>query len=249
MNTLIVGQDVNGVNRPVRVNTDGTLDVGLTVGDITIGTIGIDQATAHANEVHVLNFPSDPATQTTLAALLAKVIAAPATEAAQNTGNGSLATIASEVATQTTAAAILAKLSADPATQTTLAALNTKVTACNTGAVVVASGAVVASVQSVSVVRAMSAASLIVKGSAGTLFSLTGYNAGPAQFIQVHNAETLPANTAVPLCVIAVPAQSNFSMEFKLGLPCSTGIVVSNSSTAPTKTIGSADCNITATYI
>ena len=56
----------------------------------------------------------DFATQTTLAAILAKIIAAPATEAKQDTGNTALASI-------------LAKLSADPATQTTLAAILTAI--------------------------------------------------------------------------------------------------------------------------
>jgi hypothetical protein len=79
----------------------------------------------------------DFATQTTLAALLAKVIAAPATEAKQDT------LIAKDFATQTTLAALLAKMIAAPATeakqdtliakdyatQTTLAALLAKVIA------------------------------------------------------------------------------------------------------------------------
>lgn len=60
----------------------------------------------------------DFATQTTLAAVLAKIIAAPATEAKQDTGNTSLATIAGkDFATQTTLAAILAKIIAAPATE------------------------------------------------------------------------------------------------------------------------------------
>lgn len=59
----------------------------------------------------------DYATQATLAALLAKVIAAPATEAKQD------ALIAKDFATQATLAAILAKLIAAPATEATLAAL------------------------------------------------------------------------------------------------------------------------------
>jgi hypothetical protein len=53
----------------------------------------------------------DFATQTTLAALLAKVIAAPATEAKQDT------LIAKDYATQTTLAALLAKVIAAPATE------------------------------------------------------------------------------------------------------------------------------------
>lgn len=53
------------------------------------------------------------ASQTTLAALLAKIIAAPATEAKQDTAN----TLLAGLATQTTLAAILAKIIAAPATE------------------------------------------------------------------------------------------------------------------------------------
>lgn len=52
---------------------------------------------------------TDMATQTTLAAILAKLLTAPATEAKQDTGNTSLATIAGkDFATQTTLSALLA---------------------------------------------------------------------------------------------------------------------------------------------
>lgn len=93
--------------------------------------------------------------------------------------------------------------------------------------------------------------SLVVKASAGRLFSISGYNSkGSAQFIQVLNAATLPADTTIPIAVMTVPTLSNFSMDFgPLGIPLSTGIVLSNSSTGPTKTIGSADVFFTASFI
>lgn len=92
--------------------------------------------------------------------------------------------------------------------------------------------------------------SLVVKASAGRLFLLTGYNSNAAtQFIQIHDAAAVPADTAVPVYTFAVP-QGNFSLDLtNVGDYFSTGIVVCNSSTGPTKTIGADDCWFVALYV
>jgi len=95
------------------------------------------------------------------------------------------------------------------------------------------------------------AASLVVKGSGGTLFGFSGYNSkGSTQFIQVHDAATLPNEAAVPKITFSVAASSPFSFDCgRYGRYFTLGIVICNSSTGPTKTIGSADIWVDAQYI
>lgn len=84
----------------------------------------------------------------------------------------------------------------------------------------------------------------VAKASAGNLWGFSGYNSKTSsQFIQAHDAASLPAEGAVPVLVIAIPPLSNFSYDpGEYGRRFSTGIVLCNSASAPVKSIGSADC-------
>ena len=92
---------------------------------------------------------------------------------------------------------------------------------------------------------------LVVKGSAGVLFFLSGHNSkSSGQFIQVHNFGSLPSDNAVPTIIFWVPAQTSFSLDFggKFGRYFSNGITICNSSNGAFKTLGAADCWFDAQY-
>lgn len=98
------------------------------------------------------------------------------------------------------------------------------------------------------------AASLVVTPSTTTnqhlrCFDIVGFNNSASdQYIQVHDAAALPANAVVPLAVLLAPAGYQFAFSWTAGRLFANGIVVCNSSTAVTKTIGSADCLFDITY-
>lgn len=94
-------------------------------------------------------------------------------------------------------------------------------------------------------------ASRVVKAGPGKVFTLNGYNSkASAQFIQLFNASSLPADTAIPVITLTAATVANFSLSFSdYGRFFPIGIVICNSSTGPTKTIGSADCWFDIQYI
>jgi len=87
-------------------------------------------------------------------------------------------------------------------------------------------------------------ASHVISAAPANLLGCHGYSSSSsAQFILFFNSTTVPANATAPtIAPLSVPATSTWAIDFGVyGRPFSTGIAVSNSSTANTKTIGSAD--------
>lgn len=94
------------------------------------------------------------------------------------------------------------------------------------------------------------AASLVVKSGPGRLYGFTVYNSkASAQFIQVFDAASLPADGAIPACVFTVSNGANLPVQWIPWRTFTTGCVICNSSTGPTKTIGSADCFFDAQFV
>ncbi len=92
----------------------------------------------------------------------------------------------------------------------------------------------------------------VVKAGPGTLYGFQGYSSRTsAQLILVFDLSAgVPANGAVPVIIIPVATASVFSAYWgKVGRRFERGIVLCNSSTGPTLTIGAADTWFDAQYI
>lgn len=87
------------------------------------------------------------------------------------------------------------------------------------------------------------ATSVVVPGRI-VVYGFTVYNTkASSQFINVFDANALPADAAVPLFSWALAANTGVGFGFQPnGRQFQTGLVLCNSSTDATKTIGSADC-------
>jgi hypothetical protein len=89
-----------------------------------------------------------------------------------------------------------------------------------------------------------------VKSGAGVLFGFTVYNSNAnAQFVQVFDSQTLPANGAAPEVFFRVPATADKELLWIPGRTFTQGCWICNSSTGPTKTLGAADCYFDAQYV
>jgi len=93
---------------------------------------------------------------------------------------------------------------------------------------------------------------LVVKSGMGKLFGFTVFNSkASTQYILLFDAATLPADGDTTL-VVAFPVATLTTLLVSYGMvgrAFNTGCVLVNSSTANSKTVGSADCWFDAQYL
>ena len=92
-------------------------------------------------------------------------------------------------------------------------------------------------------------AGMVISSNPAVLLSITISNlSASAQYIQLHDAASAPANGAVPKISVYWPANTSAQLEWIAsdGRDFSTGIYVCNSSTDATKTLGAADLMLDA---
>lgn len=89
--------------------------------------------------------------------------------------------------------------------------------------------------------------SLVVSTKPCVLLGIIVYNSlAGAQFLQLHESATLPADTAVPKAIFALGSAAGQVIMLPPGGMQLTSLVICNSTTGPTKTIGLANCSIVA---
>lgn len=95
------------------------------------------------------------------------------------------------------------------------------------------------------------AASFIAMEGQGRLLGVTVTNTkASAQFFQLFDTSSLPADNAVPLIAVDIAANTAKGLFFgEGGRWMRQGITLCNSSTQGTKTIGSADCLFDVQYV
>lgn len=89
--------------------------------------------------------------------------------------------------------------------------------------------------------------SLLIPGP-GRLFSITVFNTGPTQYIQLFDGAVTPVDGNVPEVQVKVLADDDRSEDYGDGIIFRNGIYICNSTTSGTKTIGAANCLIRAQF-
>lgn len=93
-------------------------------------------------------------------------------------------------------------------------------------------------------------ASAVVKTGDGILFGFTVTNTNvAAQFVLLFDATARPGNGAVPIIGKLVAGGDAVGFNWFPGRTCFAGIVLCNSSTQGSLTIGAADCLFDAQYL
>lgn len=84
----------------------------------------------------------------------------------------------------------------------------------------------------------------LIKPTPGVLYGMVVKNTGPAQFMQIHDVNSLAALPgSVPIVSADLPAGATVTVDFGVfGAGCVLGIAVANSATALNRTAGAADC-------
>ena len=92
---------------------------------------------------------------------------------------------------------------------------------------------------------------ILVKSGSGVLYGVSVYNSlASSQWIQLFDLAGLPADGVTPNAIYVVAASSNLGLDFGThGRYCGLGIVLCNSTTGPTKTIGAANCFFDCQYV
>lgn len=92
--------------------------------------------------------------------------------------------------------------------------------------------------------------SRVVKTGPGYLFGFTVTNTlASAQYVQIFDATTLPADGAVPILAKSLTASDATGFLWYLPRTFLVGLVICNSTTQGTKTLGSANCLFDVQFI
>lgn len=94
------------------------------------------------------------------------------------------------------------------------------------------------------------AASRVIKTGPGIFYAITMTNTNAAaRFLQVFDANVLPADGAVPLFSRSIPIADSITIEWRVGHTFNVGLIVCNSTTSASKTLGSADSIFDVTFV